>query len=124
MAASLQDRIFNGHNNNTSSLEEEFDKNSATSQTSSQLSSHSACVNLQYEVKTEPGVHLKRTNSPNPVSKLPFKKQCTSSDYNEGNTEIFVINMKLVFLKLCHVISLFIYIHNFENRFILTYALA
>lgn len=85
LAASLQDRIFNGHSNNSSSMEDEYCKNSAAS-LPPQLPPHSTAVSLQYEVKTEPGVHLKRSCSPSTVSKLPYKKQCTTSDYNEGNT--------------------------------------
>lgn len=85
LAASLQDRLFNGlgnaANNGNGSADEEYRKNAAnTAHGQSQLPSHSP-----YEIKTEPGVHLKRSSSPNALNKLPFKKQCTSADYNEGN---------------------------------------
>lgn len=89
LAASLQDRIFNGHSGSSSSATDEFNKNVPVSQ-APQLPSHSSNVNnVPYEVKTEPGVHLKRSSSPGSVAKLPYKKQCTATDYNEGNFWIY-----------------------------------
>lgn len=89
LAASLQDRLFNGLSNggpsNQSNDDQDYrSKNSSNGSSPAMGSSQQLPTNMAYEIKTEPGIHLKRPGSPNTLNKLPFKKQCTSNDYNEG----------------------------------------
>lgn len=94
LAASLQDRIFNGFGSNgapSNAPNDEQDyrsRNSSNASSPAMGSSQQLPTNMAYEIKTEPGIHLnKRSSSPSTLNKLPFKKQCTSNDYNEGASD-------------------------------------
>ncbi|KAL6953151.1 Histone-lysine N-methyltransferase, H3 lysine-79 specific [Sarracenia purpurea var. burkii] len=71
LAASLQDRLFNGLSNggpsNQSNDDQDYrSKNSSNGSSPAMGSSQQLPTNMAYEIKTEPGIHLKR-----PVRRIP-----------------------------------------------------